>query len=169
MKFMSSVPVALLREWFHYDAEAGKLVWKVDRQKSFAGTTAGAFDPKGYRHVGILGRYYLVHRVCWAIHHGEWPAMFLDHINGDPADNRICNLRVVTRQQNNMNQKLHSSNKTGFKGVCLHRATGKYAASIRYRGRRRHLGLFTDPAEAGEVYSLAAELVFQEFCREARP
>ena len=168
MNFISSVPVPLLREWFHYDAEKGTLVWKVDRQKAFAGTLAGNPDPKGYRHVGILGTYYLVHRVCWAIHYGEWPSSFLDHINGDPSDNRICNLRSVTRQQNNMNQKLRSTNKTGLKGVYFHRATGKYAATICYQGRHRHLGVFADPAEAHEIYSLAAELLFGTFSREAR-
>lgn len=167
MKFIEDVSVTLLREWFTYEPESGALTWAVNRQKALAGTLAGSVDPKGYRHVGILGRYYLVHRVCWAIHYGEWPRSFLDHINGEPSDNRISNLRLVTRQQNCMNQKLLSTNKTGLKGVHLHRVTGKYAAKICYQGRPKHLGLFTDPLEAHEVYCLAAELLFQEFRRES--
>ncbi|MNK69798.1 hypothetical protein D3C87_891950 [compost metagenome] len=169
MKFMDAVPVQLLRDWFDYDPEKGTLSWKVDRQKNFAGSTAGSIDAKGYWRVGILGHYYLVHRVCWAIHHGQWPQLFLDHINGQPGDNRICNLRLATRHQNGMNQGPRSTNKSGFKGVYLHRVTGKYAATICFQGRHRHLGLFIDPLEAHEVYCLASSLLFGDFSREARP
>jgi hypothetical protein len=67
--------------------------------------------------VGVGGKMIGVHRIAWALVHGEYPASEVDHINGDGADNRLCNLRLATSSQNNQNRRLSSRNKTGVKGV----------------------------------------------------
>ncbi|OZI56775.1 HNH endonuclease [Bordetella genomosp. 4] len=167
MKSFIEIPVEDLRAMFEYLPDTGDLIWKCDRQKKFTGSKAGHVEPSGHLRVGIRGRYYLVHRVCWAIYHGSWPEQFIDHANGKPDDNRIVNLRQATRWQNNSNQKLSRKNKLGLKGVHFHRVTGKYAAKIKHRGRSRHLGVYVTPEEAHEVYSLAAEMLFGDFCRES--
>ncbi len=52
----------------------------------------------------INGKSYYVHRLLWEEAHGPIPdGMMVDHINGDPKDNRLENLRCVTRGQNKHN------------------------------------------------------------------
>ena len=45
----------------------------------------------------------------------------VDHKNVDPLDNRICNLRWVTHQENCMNRKLGRHNTTGYQGISLNK------------------------------------------------
>lgn len=80
-----------------------------------------------------------------------------DHINGNPLDNRRANLRLATRSQNNMNRKKSSRNKSGFKGVSLHKQNGKWVARIGKDGKYKHLGLFNTPEEAYAAYCEAAK------------
>ena len=84
-----------------------------------AGVSAGAVRPRdGYIQIAIRRKMYQAHRLAWLYVHGEWPRHQIDHINGNPADNRICNLRDVTQFENMQN--LHgplSRNKSGLLGV----------------------------------------------------
>lgn len=92
--------------------------------------------------------------------------IFVDHISGDPLDNRRCNLRLATTQQNAFNQKVtRTNNTTGAKGVFLCRATGRYYAQICINGRGRHLGFFASIEEASAAYDTAARLAFGEFAK----
>lgn len=72
----------------------------------------------------------------------------VDHINRNPLDNRRSNLRVVTATENNINMKIGSNNKSGFKGVCWHGLANKWSVEIKYYGNRYYIGLFDDIAEA---------------------
>lgn len=89
----------------------------------------------------------------------------IDHVNGDAADNRIENLRAANRSQNNANSALRNRNASGFKGVSLHKKTGKWQASIKVDGKGRHLGLFSDPVKAHAAYCSAASEIFGSFAR----
>lgn len=73
---------------------------------------------------------------------GDPRGMDIDHKNHDTLDNRKSNLRVVTRSQNVMNQRLRSDNRSGVTGVCWYPANRKWGAHIRINGKRTHLGLF---------------------------
>lgn len=107
----------------------------------------------------------LMHRVITEAPDG----MEVDHINGDRLDNRRCNLRVCTKQQNVLNQGKRSTNTSGYKGVTWRESKQRWVAqiSIRRDGKSatQYLGLFTDPAEASEVYKAAALRIRGEFAR----
>ena len=87
----------------------------------------------------------------------------VDHINGNTLDNRESNLRVCTHSDNCKNRKMHSNNKTGFKGVSL--KDGKYVAQIQFKGNHKHLGLFDTAIEATIAYNEKAKTIFGQFAR----
>lgn len=78
------------------------------------------------------------------MHYGEWPSQFLDHVNGDPTDNRIANLREVTNQENCKNKSINRNNKSGVIGVFFYDHGGYqyWVAYIRAEGRHIGLGYF---------------------------
>jgi hypothetical protein len=146
--------------------------WLVDRVcgdrgqiiKARAGDVAGTVS-EGYRQVCIDSEIHPAHRVAWMIVHGRWPGAFIDHINGDKADNRLCNLREATASENNCNRAKPNTNTSGFKGVHLHRRSGKWKAQISVGGRRRHLGLFLTPEDAHAAYVSAAKEFYGQFAK----
>lgn len=88
----------------------------------------------------------------------------IDHIDGDPRNNRITNLRSVSMSENLANQKLRSDSSTMVKGVRLH-GWGSYSARITFRGRTHHLGSFATLEEATAARREAAERLHGEFAR----
>lgn len=78
-----------------------------------------------------------------------------DHINGNGLDNRRENLRLVTKSQNMMNRGLQKNSSSGFKGVALHKPTGKWRAYIGKDGKHIHLGLFEDIKKAAYAHNEA--------------
>lgn len=94
---------------------------------------------------------------------GSPKGMQIDHHDGDVLNNRRTNLRVATVTQNQYNQRLHSNNTTGFKGVYFSR--GKYVAQIKILGRVTYLGRFFTAKEASDAYNAAASKLHGEFVR----
>lgn len=86
-----------------------------------------------------------------------------DHKNRKKLDNRLANLRPATLGENNCNAEKRSSNTSGFKGVSLHSATGKWRAKIYRHGRQHHLGLFSKKADAARAYNKAATKLHGQF------
>ncbi len=82
--------------------------------------------------------------------------MEIDHINGDKSDNRISNLRLVTMNQNMMNKKKYSSNKSGIVGIAKRSDTNSWRAQISVKGKAIKLGSFKTREEAINA-RLAAE------------
>lgn len=139
-----------------YDPKAGLLTWKArpgaaqQWNTRYAGKAAGTRTPEGYIVVKILGRNHGAHRIIWAMIHGCWPEC-VDHRNGIGTDNRLRNLRAVSREINQRNQKRHSSNSTGITGVYWNRFRSVWFAAIKMQGTSYHLGNFKTKDEAARA------------------
>lgn len=154
-----AVPPSRLREALAYCPTTGRLTNKIKRYRSKVGDEPGYKGFFGYRQISVDGRSFHAHRVAWAIHYGEWPALFLDHINGDRSDNRIANLRQCTYAENHQNVKSHRGARSKYVGVDLHKGTGKWRARICRLGVVTDLGLFSEEIDAYAAYCKAkAEL-----------
>lgn len=91
--------------------------------------------------------------------------MQIDHINRDTLDNRRSSLRLATRQQNIMNSKRRSTNKSGFKGVSYNPVTNAWSAQIGVNYKTIYLGSYKTKEEAHAVYAAAAIQYAGEFAR----
>lgn len=152
----------MLRSLLDYNPETGEMRWKARPVELFkaehyqrswntrqAGNRAFTVSHQGYRRGMIFRRMYLEHVVAWAMHYDKWPTGQIDHINGFRDDNRISNLREVTRRENCRNARMKSTNTSGVTGVVPHK--GRWRAYINV-----HIGIF-DTIEAAEVARKAAE------------
>lgn len=159
----------VLRQLLRYDPDTGDLFWKYRPVEWFAnqhfcdawntrraGKLVGSTITNYYKRVVVLGNLFLQHRVAFAIHTGEWPRGYVDHINGNTADNRFENLRDVDFLGNAHNVGISVTNKSGVLGV--HLARGKWVSQIRVNGIAKHLGRFNTIEEATAARR-AAELV----------
>lgn len=98
---------------------------------------------------------YQNHRIAWALHHGCWPDDQIDHINGNPEDNRIANLRAVSNAENQRNARRKCTNTSGVTGVSWHSRDHVWHANIREKGRLLYLGSFDSFDEAVAVRKAA--------------
>lgn len=87
----------------------------------------------------------------------------VDHINGNPFDNRRCNLRIASSVQNHWNYRLSDRNTTGYKGIYRDKRVDKYHARICEHGRRHYLGVYDSAEDAARAYDMAARQYFGEF------
>lgn len=120
----------------------------------------------GYRHIQISGKKYLEHRLAWLLMTGDWPSS-IDHIDGNPANNKWDNLREATVSENQANSRMRVDNSSGYKGVCYNRRLRKWGASLSVGGDRIFLGLFGTPGDAHAAYWAAAQRHHGEFARAA--
>lgn len=138
---------------FTYDRETGVLYWRRringNIPKTLEAGTQGASNPAGYRKVGIKGKFYQVHRIIMMLCFGYIPENAeIDHINHVRDDNRLANLRFVTRSENRKNQSVSSKNTSGVTGVYFSKAKKKYIAQIKVNRKRIYLGAFKTLEEA---------------------
>jgi hypothetical protein len=147
------------------------LRWRVPMRNNSikAGSVAGGahFDPNQDRYdyrVGIGMRRFRACRIIWAIHHGTDPfPLEVDHIDRDPLNNSVENLRLATGQQNCRNQDKRTTNKSGVKGVHFNRQTGRFRASIMVNWRKFNLGEYYTLEEAAAARKSAEIKYFGEF------
>ena len=89
--------------------------------------------------------------------------MVVDHINMNPLDNRKCNLRICTIQQNNFNKKEQTNNTSGRVGVTWDKQTNKWLAQIQVDGKNIKLGRFKNKEEAIRAREEAELKYFGEY------
>lgn len=161
----TDLPPKRLHEVLRYDPETGYLHWKTQTHGYHGiirpGDRAGSVKD-GYINVHVDKVLYRAHRLAWYMVTGEWlsPKQDIDHINGDRADNRFANLRLVTRTQNNMNLPVRTDNISGYRGVTLRKDTRKWHARITVAGKIILLGDFIDLEDARAARAKAEELYF---------
>ena len=153
----------LLHQLFEY--RDGELYWKVNKgSRAAAGSLASKKRPDGYARVGIDGKRYFAHRLIFLMHHGYLPEC-IDHIDGNPSNNHIDNLREATHRQNLYNQKISIDSTSGIKGVHWYKKTKKWRVMLSINGRKKHIGLFEDK-ELAELASIEArDKYHKEFAR----
>lgn len=153
-----------LKDQLSYDPETGVFTWAQTRPGTAKkGTHAGCKNREGYVQIMVRGKYHAAHRLAWLYVYGEWPVLQVDHINGNPNDNRIANLRLVSASENAQNKrKARSDNSSGFLGVTAH--YGKWRAQISVMGERHHLGNFSTPEEAHAAYVEAKRRIHSKVC-----
>ncbi len=153
-----------LEQQISYNPETGEFHRLVARPHAPIGSRADAkLDTHGYRMVRVGGKEYRAHRLAWFMTHGAWPPADLDHINHIRSDNRLSNLREATRSENLGNSRMASNNTSGFKGVHLHKASGRWQAYITFNYKRQSLGYFNSPQAAAAAYLEAAKKQFLQF------
>jgi hypothetical protein len=154
-----------LLEGLTYDASTGEFRCRTAVGPLRAGAVAGSTNANGYRYITIGGRKYLAHRLAWLHENGAWPPNDIDHVNGNRADNRIANLRLASRSQNNANRRTNRNSQSGLKGAVFHKRLQKWCARIMIDRKDVFLGHFPTPEAAHEAYRVAAIAAFGEFAR----
>ena len=140
-------------ELFRYDYETGVLYWRrrVNSRvpKTLEAGTQRKSNSDGYLNVSVNGRLYPVHRVVMLICYGFYgEGLEVDHINHVRNDNRLFNLRFVTRSENSKNQSVSSKSTTGVTGVYFSKSRNKFIAQIKVNRQVHYLGCYNTLEEA---------------------
>ena len=157
-----------LRRVVDYDEVNGGFIWKSVRYSKHAyliGRAAGGSDGRGYHSINILKHKFKVHRMVWLWHNGESSRGMLDHINGNPLDNRITNLREATFAENVRNRARNGALPNGVSRDVY----GTYKARIQTtNGNKVYLGTFATESEAAAAYVGAATILHGAFALHQR-
>lgn len=126
-----------LQELFNYDPGTGIFTYKIKPNFKFkVGSVAGTIKKRGksagYCFIKIDGSLYQASRLAWMYVHGQDPGgLTVDHIDRNPSNNAIANLRLATLSQQSFNRS--SNNSSGYRGVHYNKRNGKYIACLHFR------------------------------------
>ena len=155
----------LLYELFAY--KNGNLYWRK-RPNSMvkAGEKAGSEDSLGYTFIAYKRKKYALHRLIFWRHYGFLPDE-VDHIDGNPRNNCVENLRAATHLENMRNSKIRKDNTSGIKGVCWSIASKKWEVKFQLNGKTKHFGKYHDINVAKFVCETMRHKYHKEFARYA--
>ncbi len=145
------------------DEKRGILLRRETFGSSLVGTQPKKRDKDGYLTLVFKGRQYFVHRVLWLLHKGTWPLAQIDHINGIRTDNRIANLRDVSRKTNLQNRRCRTQGRMDLPLGVVEDGPKRYRASVASNGAQLHVGTFATPQEAHAAY-VQAKRKYHEGC-----
>jgi hypothetical protein len=155
----------LLHELFEY--RDGEFYWrKRPNSRVLAGAKAGNEDSLGYTFIAYKRKKYALHRLIFWKEHGYLPAE-VDHIDGNPRNNRIENLRAATHLENMRNAKLRKDNTSGIKGVCWNKTDKKWEVKFQLDGKTKHFGKYFDIDVAKFVCETMRHKYHKDFARHA--
>lgn len=160
---MAGIDSTLLHQYFEY--RDGKLYNKKVRQRVKVGQELGyVTNSDGYVKLGLQGKYYLAHRLIFMMFYGYLPK-HIDHIDGNPANNLIENLREVTNTENCQNSKKRITNTSGCKNVHWRKDRSKWRVDIKINGKDVYFGSYADIELSDLVATEARDLYFGKFAR----
>lgn len=125
-----------------YNEQEGTFTWKR------TGKLAGYTNPDGYVFIRINKKLYRAHRLVWLLRYGQFPEAEIDHVDGNPSNNRVENLRLASSSDNKCNTKRRKDNTSGVKGIHWYKAYKKWQVNICKNSKNKCLGYFTDIFEA---------------------
>jgi hypothetical protein len=143
--------VAKLSNQLKYCPEAGVFAWKESGKGRRSNLIAGCVKNKGgniWRRIVFDQQEYTSGQLAWALMKGELPSFIVDHIDGDPLNDKWLNLRKGANGVDQRNSKKSRRNKTGITGVKWHKTSSKYHAFIGVNGKQKYLGSSKDFLEA---------------------
>ena len=156
-----------LRSLLSYCSDTGTFTWRVSRGNRIpAGMVAGRNNKSrntDYTYIVVDYKHYRAHRLAWLYVHGEWPKLFIDHIDGNGKNNAIANLREASHSQNLCNRPAPSSNTSGFKGVTWSKDNKKWCARVNFKKKTYFCGYFDTKEDAADAYARVAFEVHGEF------
>jgi len=152
-----------LKEIIDYNPETGIMTNKKTRSSNaVAGKIINcSTSTKKYGRVTINKKTYRLHRLIWFYMYGKWPKNEIDHINGNTSDNKLCNLRECSRQENIFNRKSTKGSSSKYKGVSL--KNNKWIVQIQINKINKYIGSFSNKVEAALAYDTAAKKYHKEF------
>lgn len=154
-----TIPIDTIRNKLDYDPLSGVFTWRVSNKgHRKAGDVAGHLTDKGYVSVKVDQQSYAAHRLAWALVNGRSPQGEIDHIDGNPANNAITNLRVASRVQNARNKK----------GSGVRFDQGRWLARIGLNYKTFYLGRYDTEEEAKAAVNAARLLHSGEFANVSR-
>ncbi|AZV02184.1 homing endonuclease [Pectobacterium phage Arno162] len=155
----------ILKENLIYNPKTGHFFWKKTLcSTAIAGRRAGHSAAHGYRAIQVCGKKVYEHDAAWLIINGEIPDGFeIDHKNLVKTDNRLCNLRLVSKAQNQHNRSMNKNNTSGIKGVSFCKQTGMYKARVTCKGKCIHVGRYKTIDEAEKAVKLKRNELHGEF------
>ena len=142
-----------------YDPDTGLFHWLTGRCK---GRQAGSVHKRGYIIISFRCKSLRAHRVAFKMMVGRDP-IYIDHIDGDPANNKWSNLREATMSQNTVNSRVKPRDLP--RGVRRHGKNGRYWSLIKHNQKNIYLGTFDDVASAEAAYRAKAIELFGDFAR----
>lgn len=147
-----------IKDYLSYSPETGLFtrIKSIRGKYGVVGRIAGHKNKDGRVYIHHKNKRYLAHRLAWYFYYGVPPLYPIDHINEDPTDNRICNLRLDTNKQNQQNiSKPRSHNISGMLGVSYYKRLNKWRTRITIDGKEKNIGYYNTPEEAHEAYLCA--------------
>lgn len=136
-----------------YVPRSGRFYWTITRANMKPGDRAGCLNSSGYRQIQYAGAVYLEHQLAvWFMtgSYPKFPMQHIDHLNGNRADNRWSNLRVVTSRQNQQNQLRHRKGR--LVGATWDKERGLWMSGRKENGKRIFLGRYETEQEAHSAY-----------------
>ena len=144
---------AILDRYYYTE---GELRYRYSFNKCEKGRVVGTLCHRGYRRFSVLNRKFLVHRVVWFLHHGDWPSN-IDHIDQDKNNNRIENLRPCTMSENKRNVSYNED--AGVREL----KNDKWEAYAHVGGEYKYLGVHCSKPEAKAFRDNYLSSVFGDF------
>jgi hypothetical protein len=137
----------VIKEYFDY--KDGILYWKKSKRKIKVGDVAGHFS-KGYLVTKFNYKNYYNHRLIYLYHHNKLPN-YIDHINGNKADNRIENLRETSLTENQFNRTTNNNSSSGIKNISWFSPSNKWRVVCQINKKFKHFGLYDNLYDASHV------------------